>query len=109
MWLPAIFAGLEFSNTVLYYSAPRVAATIFSLASVSLVTTIVSSVCLLPKPPVKNPLLKKVQHMFEWLMVPFIGIFLSAMPALDAQTRLMLGRYMEFWVTEKPRESSRGN
>jgi hypothetical protein len=32
---------------------------------------------------------------------PKISIFLSAIPALDAQTRLMFGEYMEFRVTEK--------
>ena len=34
-------------------------------------------------------------------MVPLIAVLLSAIPALDAQTRLMCGRYLEFWVTEK--------
>ena len=41
--------------------------------------------------------------MFEWLLVPVIAIFLGALPALDAQTRLLLGRYLEFQVTEKTR------
>jgi hypothetical protein len=37
----------------------------------------------------------------QWLLVPLTIVFLSAVPALDAQTRLMLGKYMTFWVTDK--------
>ena len=105
-WLPALFSGREFSNSVLYYSAPRVTGIIFNLASVALVATIILSLCLLPKKQVKNPLLKRIGFALEWLLVPFIVVFLSAIPALDAQTRLMFGRYMEFWVTDKKRSSS---
>jgi hypothetical protein len=39
---------------------------------------------------------------FQWFMAPFIAPFLGAMPAVDAQTRIMLGKYFgEFWITEK--------
>jgi hypothetical protein len=103
-WLPALFASQRFSDTVLYYSAPRIAAIIFNLASLALITTIVLSFCLLPKTETKNALFKKIGLAFEWLLVPVIVVFLSAFPALDAQTRLMFGRYMEFWVTEKTRK-----
>ncbi len=103
-WFPALFAGREFSNSVLYYSAPRITATIFNLASLALVTTIVLSLCLLPKKKVRNPFLKRVGLALEWLLVPMIITFLSALPALDAQTRLMFGKYMEFWVTDKTRK-----
>jgi hypothetical protein len=33
--------------------------------------------------------------------MPVVGFFLSAIPGLDAHTRLMLGKYMEYKVTEK--------
>ena len=107
-WLPALFAGREFSNTVLYYSAPRIKDIIFNLASISLVITILLSFSLLPKKQLRHPLLKRFGHAIEWLFVPAIFIFLSALPALDAQTRLMLGRQMEFWVTQKGRKSFQG-
>ncbi|MCX5696575.1 MAG: glycosyltransferase family 2 protein [Candidatus Omnitrophica bacterium] len=103
-WFPAFFAGREFSSTVIYYSAPRIKATIFNLASLGLLTTSVLSVLLLPRFSIRYNWLRKIGHFFEWLLVPIISIFLSAVPALDAQTRLMLGRYMEFWVTEKKRK-----
>ena len=102
-WFIVVMVGREFSDSVLYYSAPRITTAIFSLASLSLLTTIVLSLCLLPKQWTKQPLLKTIGHAFEWLLVPGISMFLSALPALDAQTRLMCGRSMAFWVTEKVR------
>ncbi len=103
-WLPAVFASREFSDTVLYYSAPRITSTIFNLASLALLTTVILSVCLLPKKKVKHPFLKSVGFALEWLLVPFIVTFLSALPALDAQTRLALAKYLEFSTTEKERK-----
>ena len=102
-WLPALLVGREFSDSVLYYSAPRITATIFSLASISLATTIIVSLCLLPKRPMRWSLLTKIGHALEWLLVPVISAGFSALPALDAQTRLMLGDRLEFWVSEKGR------
>jgi cellulose synthase/poly-beta-1,6-N-acetylglucosamine synthase-like glycosyltransferase len=102
-WLPALFAGREFSDSVLYYSAPRITAIIFHVSGLALVVTIVLSLYLLPKPGPHYRFLQRVAHAIEWLFIPLIATLLSALPALDAQTRLMLGRYMEFWVTDKAR------
>lgn len=105
-WIPALFAGREFSSSVLYYSAPRITATIFHLSSLTLLTTIILSFCLLPRSPTEPPWWKRFGLALEWLLIPLITILLGAAPALEAQTRLMLGRYMEFWVTEKKRPLS---
>ncbi len=102
-WLPALFAGREFSNSIIYYSAPRITVTIFRLASLSLIITILLSFSLLPRYRVRYHWFKRVIHAAEWLFVPVIAVLFSGLPALDAQTRLMCGRYMEFWVTEKKR------
>ena len=102
-WLPVLCAGREFSGSVAYYTTPRIAGTIFHLATLSLVITMLLSVWLLPRPAVKFPLLKRCAHLVEWLFVPLTAIVMSAIPALDAQTRLLLGRYMEFQVTSKRR------
>lgn len=100
-WLPALYAGREFSNTVMYFTAPRISGLIFNLAGLALLITIIMSQLLLPRPPTRRPLLLRLRHAMEWLLVPFITLFFSAIPALDAQTRLMLGMRMEFWVAGK--------
>ncbi len=46
---------------------------------------------------------QKIRHALEWLMIPFILVIFGALPALDAQTRLSLGKYMDFWITDKKR------
>ncbi len=102
-WLPVLFAGREFSSTVLYYTTPRITGILFHLASLSLATTVVLSLSLLPKKKIRYSRLKRVGHALEWCLVPFVVTFLSALPALDAQTRLLFGNYMEFWVTDKKR------
>lgn len=100
-WLPALFAGREFSSTVMYFTAPRISGLIFNIAGLALLTTIVMSQLLLPRPPSRRPILVRIRHAAEWLLVPVITLFFSAIPALDAQTRLMLGMRMEFWVAGK--------
>jgi hypothetical protein len=99
-----MFSGREFSHSIFYYSAPRITGIIFTLASFGLLNCILLSILLLPKKKIRHGILKRIGHALEWLLVPPISVFLSAIPALDAQTRLMLGKYMEFWVTVKKRK-----
>ena len=103
-WMPVIFATKNFAHSIFYYSEPRIAGIIFNLASFSLITSIVLSVCLLPKKDKKVSIFKRIGFALQWLLMPLTLIFLSAIPALDAQTRLMLGKYMTFWVTDKKRK-----
>jgi hypothetical protein len=103
-WLPAFFASREFASSAVYYTAPRIRGTMFSLASIGLLVCMVISLLLVPREKGKYSFLLKVKHGFEWLLIPVVLLFLSALPALDAQTRLMFGKYMEFWATKKYRK-----
>lgn len=104
-WLPALFAEREFVNSIVYFSTARIRGTIFSLASIALLNCIFLSMLLLPKQKIRFRFFKKLKHTIEWVFIPLISVFLSAIPALDAQTHLMLGKYMEFWVSVKKRKT----
>lgn len=104
-WLPVLFARQEYLTSVMYYNVPQISTTILRLATISLITSIILSINLLPKRIKKISLTEKLKHTLEWLTLPFILVFFSSLPAWDAQTRLMLGKYMEFWVTDKRRSS----
>jgi hypothetical protein len=54
-----------------------------------------------PKRPKDYPLWRAILSPFEFILLPIVGFFFSALPGLDAHTRLMLGKYIEYRVTEK--------
>jgi hypothetical protein len=100
-WAPAFLASREFAASVAHFNAPRVAGVICNLAVASLVISIILSFFLLPKRTKPVPFLQKLLLGLQWLLVPAIATLFGALPALDAQTRLALGRYMEFFVSPK--------
>ena len=42
-----------------------------------------------------------VYFLVQWIFLPVISAFLGSFPALDAQTRLMCGKYLSFYRTPK--------
>jgi hypothetical protein len=65
-------------------------------------SAILSTVLLPPRPPHKRKTVF-LWMFLQWLMLPLTIIFFGSIPGIDAQTRLMLGKYMGFWVTPKHR------
>ena len=102
-WFSLICSGHALLNAVFYLKTSHITALIFTGAFLVLCTMIALSLALLPPHRSRSPFLDKLLHGLEWLSVPFIGIFLSALPALEAQTRLMLGDYLERWTGQRDR------
>ncbi|MCC7369384.1 MAG: glycosyltransferase [Chloroflexi bacterium] len=40
-------------------------------------------------------------NILVWLCIPVVGLILTTLPALDAHTRLLFGKYLHYQVTEK--------
>lgn len=103
-WMPIFFGSQEFHQTVLSYNLPILVRDLLMLAMFGLVISSIISLTLLPpRPAHKSRALYGVLAV-QWILVPFTMIFFSALPGLDSQTRLMLGKYMGFWVTPKVRK-----
>ena len=109
-WLPVAIGGENFDISLLSYNLPRVTSFIMTLASIGIVTSAVLALSLLPPKPEKN----KIRHYFfyltQWILLPLTLIVLGSLPALEAQTRLMLGRrfHLDFWTTPKSRSKTAG-
>ncbi|OGF28505.1 hypothetical protein A2331_04990 [Candidatus Falkowbacteria bacterium RIFOXYB2_FULL_34_18] len=102
-WMPMILGGDRFNSTVLSSNLPQVTRQLMMLAMSGLVLSAIVSTMLLPKRPKKFGFLKSVAMLVQWLILPVSIIVFGAIPGLEAQTRLMFGKYLGFWVTPKRR------
>lgn len=102
-WLPMILGGDRFNATVLSGNLPFITRTLMTFAMSGMVLSAVISTLLLPPRPANYSKWKNLTMFFQWLILPFSIIIFGAIPGLEAQTRLMFGRYLGFWVTPKSR------
>lgn len=91
----------EFSRTILGKTLPQVTSTLLTLSLISMFTILLIDASNRPERPHKRRVLSIILQPLEFLLIPIVGFFFSALPGLDAHTRLMLGKYMEYKVTEK--------
>jgi hypothetical protein len=100
-WLPALVNPF-FKQTALSYNLPRAAQYILTTCLVFLVVIIVIDRLLRPKVAKEEvsrwyPIWENIQ----WILMPLAALFMAVLPAVDSQTRLMLGKRLEYRVTEK--------
>ncbi len=106
-WLPLKIAEYKSLTTVAAQNAPFIMENLMRLGMISIATIAIMGVIILPPMPVhlKNKsyskYLRYLMMGLQWFIIPFSMILFGSLPAIDAQTRLMLGKYMGFWVTEK--------
>ena len=102
-WLP-LFLNARFSHYELAQQLPVIASYIQRIAIIGLVTTMSISIISLPPRPERYTRRRTFAMVLQWVMLPVTGILFNAVTAIDAQTRLMFGRYLGFQVTEKSRK-----
>jgi len=105
-WLPLFIGGDAFNATVLSYSLPSVARTFLAVAMFGLVASAAFSMYLVPKRPPEYTRFRSVVLVAQWILMPLTMVIFSSIPGLDAQLRLMFGRYLGFWVTPKSRKAN---
>ncbi len=104
--LPLYVAEQRNMSDALTQYAPLVLQWIMSFGMIGLLAIALMSVIILP------PISKKTKNKFldlpkyalmflQWAIFPVTMIVFGALPAVAAQTHLMFGHYLGFWVTEK--------
>lgn len=99
-WAP-LFLNPAFNHAVLAHQLPVIASRLLTFATAGLFITIWISFLLLPPKPKRYHHIKFLAMLLQWILMPVVGICFGSFASIDAQTRLMLGRYMGFYVTEK--------
>lgn len=89
-----------------FQNAPFTIEQIMIAANVGVLVSAIVSLLLLPPRPQHVPAKRWVSMILQWLLLPITFIVFGAVPAVDAQTRLMLGKYLGFNVTEKRRSAT---
>lgn len=90
-----------FKRTVLGFLLPQLSGLILTLSSLLLIFYIYLDVKLRSQLKIRTRLTSVPLLIVQWYLLPIVSFFLSSLPALEAHTRLLLGKKIKYKVTEK--------
>ncbi|MBN1493987.1 MAG: hypothetical protein JW938_07560 [Candidatus Omnitrophica bacterium] len=96
-----IWAQHRLQKQLIFFNLSYINGMISNLLLVILVLCVVMSKQFLPSRPHHVSRWFYVSYILQWLLLPMVSAVLGSIPALDAQTRLMFGRYLSFHRTPK--------
>lgn len=100
-WLPLHLTSGQ--GSALVQAAPFTLEILMRGAMFGVLTSAALSLILLPPRPKTSGFSVWIVMFLQWALLPVTFILFGALPAIDAQTRLMLGKYLGFNVTKKVR------
>ncbi len=100
-WLPLNIARFSGRPEIVFQNAPITLQWIMTFAMLGVFASALLSLPLLPSRPAHKHKALHIVMLLQWMLLPFTFIIFGAVPAIDAQTRLLLGRRLGFWVTPK--------
>lgn len=100
-WLPLHIAKGD-TNAIIQ-AAPFTLEQLMQLAMIGIMISALMSFTLLPRRPERVKSYTWLIMLLQWGLLPITFIVFGSFPAIDAQTRLMLGKYLGFKVTKKER------
>lgn len=99
-WVPMIMNAS--ARTMVAYNLPNIVSIVETFAMVGLIVTVLISFRMLPPRPAKYRKTRGIMMLLQWILMPVTSMLYQSIAAYYAQTRLMLGKYMEkFDVTKK--------
>ncbi|MBI4256983.1 glycosyltransferase family 2 protein [Candidatus Uhrbacteria bacterium] len=100
-WLPLWVAKGQ--TNALIQAAPFTLEQLMQFAMIGILISAVMSLTLLPSRPQEVRRHTWITMGLQWILLPVTFILFGSFPAIDAQTRLMIGNYLGFKVTKKTR------
>src|SRR2546427_1501098 len=96
-----IWGSIDFSLTGLGQTLWSISGLLLGVTLSTVVFFLYFEIRMLPPKPREWPLWKKGGIYLEYFLYPIVGLVMSVLPAFEAHTRLLFGRYLEYRVTEK--------
>lgn len=100
-WLPLHLAKNQ--TNAIVQAAPYTLEQVMQYAMIGILISAALALTLLPRRPDRVKRHVWLVMILQWLLLPVTFILFGSIPAIDAQTRLMLGKYLGFDVTKKQR------
>lgn len=97
------FVNPHYAESVVSYNMPIISSWILTTAYIGLFSTIIVHEKTVPPRPKSWGFLHRLWSYLQWSLMPIVLVTIATIPAIDAQTRLMFGKYMEFRTTNKAR------
>ena len=106
-WIPLII-NAEASRNITAHALPTVVSYIQQIAMIGIFITILLMLKMLPPRPERYKRRRTIWMVLQWLLMPITSICYSSAASFNAQTHLMLGKYLDkFEVTDKATLASR--
>jgi len=102
--LPIWLANRQDYVSAIAQNAPHILQWLMTFAMIGIFISAILGTALLPPRPKKYKKIKLLFMIFQWVLLPVTMIIFGSVPATEAVTRLMLGKYLGFHVTVKARK-----
>lgn len=102
--LTLVVVNPGFAQTALGRNLTFYTGAIMTVAMIGLLNAVYINEKIVPPRPADWSRGKRFLSYVQWLLGPLAFMTFGTFPAIDAQTRLMLGKYLSFRVTKKHRE-----
>jgi len=106
-WLPFQVDPSRLEGSFIAQNAPLALRWIMIAAMVGAIVSAILTLLMLPKRPVQSRISGWVTMILQWLFLPVTMLIFGSIPAIESQSRLLLGRYLGFWVTDKHRQAEK--
>lgn len=94
----------EFRRTVFGNNLPEISSLVVQMTLVTFLFVIFLDFFLKPRRE-NESFFTIIMRLLEWIVQPVSGFILNVLPGLEAHTRLLFGRYLEYYVTKKKDEN----
>lgn len=98
--LPALINPV-FGRTVLGLLLPKIASFILTCSTILLLISVYFDFQLRKRINIETSWQKVPMLFIQWFFLPAVSFLFSSLPALEAHTRMLLGKKMEYHITEK--------